>query len=82
MYAAGMPKMLQVRNLPDDVHERLVARAAQAGMSLSEYVGRQLRVLAERPTLEELALRAEDRSSTLSLAEAAELVRADRDSRS
>ena len=74
--------MLQVRNLPDEVHRRLVERAAEAGMSLSEYVGRELRRIVEAPTLEELARRAEARGHRLPLSEAAKLVRADRDSRS
>ena len=34
--------MLQVRNLPDDVHAKLKQRAREAGMSLSEYVAGQL----------------------------------------
>jgi len=34
--------MLQVRNLPDDVHAKLKQRAKDAGMSLSEYVAEQL----------------------------------------
>lgn len=37
-----MPVMLQVRNLPDDVHAKLKQRARDAGMSLSEYVSSQL----------------------------------------
>lgn len=39
MYRGRMPVMLQVRNLPDDVHAKLKQRAKDAGMSLSEYVG-------------------------------------------
>jgi len=39
--------MLQVRNLPDDVHERLKARAAEERMSLSDYVARELSKLVE-----------------------------------
>lgn len=34
--------MLQVRNLPDDVHARLKERAAAEHLSLSDYVARQL----------------------------------------
>ena len=49
-----MGKMLQVRNVPDKIHRRLKARAAEAGMSLSEYVLRELRRVAERPTNEEI----------------------------
>jgi len=39
--------MLQVRNLPDEVHAKLKARAAEARMSLSDYVAVQLAKLVE-----------------------------------
>lgn len=42
MYHANMPVMLQVRNLPDEVHQRLKQRASEARMSLSDYVAGQL----------------------------------------
>ena len=49
-----MSKMLQLRNVPDDLHRKLKARAALAGMSLSDYVLAEIRRSAERPTLAEL----------------------------
>jgi plasmid stability protein len=49
-----MPRLLQVRNVPDDVHRTLKVRAAQAGLSLSDYVLRQITVAARRPTFDEL----------------------------
>lgn len=73
--------MLQVRNLPDDVHDRLKSRAAEAGMTLSAYVGRELTRLAATPTFEELTRRAEERHSRLTLAEATTIIRAERDRR-
>ncbi len=39
--------MLQVRNLPDEVHAKLRARAAEARMSLSDYVAVELARLVE-----------------------------------
>lgn len=56
-----MSKMLQVRNVPDDIHRTLKARAAMAGMSLSEFVLRELRHTVERPTPQELRRRIESR---------------------
>jgi plasmid stability protein len=56
-----MDKMLQVRNVPDELHRTLKARAALAGMSLSEYVLRELRRTAEKPTMDELRRRIESR---------------------
>jgi len=52
-----MPKMIQVRNVPDDVHCTLKVRAAAAGMSLSDYIKQDLELAASRPTLEEVDAR-------------------------
>lgn len=46
--------MVQVRHVPDDVHRELKARAARAGVSLSDYVLAELVRVASRPTLDEL----------------------------
>jgi hypothetical protein len=44
-----MSKMIQIRNVPDDVHRELKVRAARAGMSLSEFLNAELlRVVAHR----------------------------------
>ncbi len=49
-----MSKMIQVRNVPDAIHRTLKARAAKAGMSLSDYLLRELQHVAATPTLEEM----------------------------
>ncbi len=59
-----MSKMIQVRNVPDDVHRTLKARAATAGMSLSDYVKRDLEQAAARPALEEIDARVTARGSS------------------
>ncbi len=46
-------KMIQIRNVPDEVHRTLKVRAAQAGMSLSDYLLRELTKISGRPTWEE-----------------------------
>lgn len=51
---ANMTKMIQVRNVPDSLHARLKARAALAGMPLSEYLLAELRRVGSRPTWPEL----------------------------
>jgi antitoxin FitA len=48
-----MTKMIQVRNVPDALHRSLKARAAMAGISLSDYLLAELREIADRPTLAE-----------------------------
>jgi plasmid stability protein len=42
--------MIQIRNVPDSVHRKIKARAAEAGISLSDYLNREVQRLAERPT--------------------------------
>ena len=49
-----MPKMIQIRNVPDDVHRTLRVRAAAAGMSLSDFLKRDLELAAAQPTLEDV----------------------------
>ncbi|HET8896230.1 MAG TPA: hypothetical protein VFN04_03080 [Protaetiibacter sp.] len=56
-----MARMLQVRNLPDEVHEKLKARAAAERMSLSDYVARELARLVEYRTMREIRAEAERR---------------------
>jgi len=48
-----MPKMIQIRNVPDDVHRTLKVRAAQKGMSLSDYLLAEVELIAGRPTVAE-----------------------------
>lgn len=77
----SMSTMIQIRNVPDTLHRRLKSRAALAGMSLSEYLLRELRTVAERPTVEELRARLHERSSIAPSIPPAEAVRAERDRR-
>jgi plasmid stability protein len=53
LYAWNMSKMIQVRDVPDDVHGILKSRAAHEGLSLSDFLKRELKRMAERPTLED-----------------------------
>jgi len=48
-----MSKMIQIRNVPDALHRSLKARAAMAGMTLSDYLLTEINEIAERPTLAE-----------------------------
>jgi antitoxin FitA len=48
-----MPKMIQLRHVPDALHRKLKARAATEGMSLSDYLVREIKLIAEQPSLEE-----------------------------
>jgi plasmid stability protein len=48
-----VPKAIQIRDVPDDVHAVLRARAAAAGMSMSEYLRGELVTMAVTPTVDE-----------------------------
>ena len=79
IHAVSMSVMIQIRHVPDALHRRLKARAAMAGMSLSDYLLGEIRQAAERPTLDELRARlAQRRPITPSIAPA-EAVRLERD---
>ena len=74
-------KMLQIRNVPDELHRRLKARAAMEGTTLSEYALATLRLAMERPTRSELLERIKRQPATSSSESAADAVRAERDRR-
>jgi plasmid stability protein len=80
MYAFRM-SMLQIRNVPDDMHRRLKARAAMEGVSLSELALAELRRSLDRPTRRELLARIAARDATAGGEDAADAVRAERDAR-
>lgn len=74
-----MGVMVQIRNVPEPLHRRLKARAALAGMSLSDYLLNAVREAAERPTLDELRLRLAGRAPVDPAETSADAVRAERD---
>jgi len=76
-----MARMIQIRNVPDAMHRTLKARAALEGMSLSEYLLRELARLAERPTRAELLARIAKRKAVRPPRAAAKMVREERDRR-
>jgi len=76
-----MSRMVQIRNVPDDLHRQLKARAALEGLSLSDFLLREVRRVAERPTIEELKRRMHDRRVVRARESPARAVRAERDRR-
>jgi len=74
-----MSKMIQLRNVPDSLHRRLKARAAIAGISLSDYLLMEIKEIAERPTLEELRKRLRERKPVSARIDSARFIRVERD---
>ena len=80
-HVAIMAKMIQIRHVPDAVHRRLRSRAALAGMSLSDYLRRELEAAAERLTPAELRERLASAEPAKLRTRPSAAVRAERDSR-
>lgn len=73
--------MIQVRNVPDDVHRRLKSRAAMQGRSLSEMLLQELVNLASTPSFEEIEARLADLPPVEVPGGAAEIIRQERPAR-
>jgi plasmid stability protein len=73
--------MVQIRNVPVDLHRRLKARAAIEGMSMSDYVMRELRKALDRPTRQEVLDRLRAQPVRRLERRAAEVIRTERDAR-
>jgi hypothetical protein len=73
-------KMIQVRNVPDDLHRALKARAAREGTTLSDMILGELPRLAHTPTPEQLLERIRERAPVPG-SPAADLLAADRGER-
>jgi len=76
-----MPKMIQLRNVPDSLHRGLKARAATAGMSLSDYLISEIKDIAERPTLAEMRERLHQRKPVSRQINTARMIREEREAR-
>ena len=75
----AMPRSLQVRDVPDDLHAELKARAAALGVSLSDYVLGALDELASRPAVSDVLRRASRRRGGASTTDIVDAVRRERD---
>jgi plasmid stability protein len=75
-----MPKTIQLRNVPESLHRKLKARAAEEGMSLSDYLLGEVRRAADRPSISELRQRLAARAQVRLAITAARAVRAERNS--
>jgi plasmid stability protein len=74
-------KMIQVRHVPEQVHSTLKARAAREGMSLSDFIKRELERAAERPTMTEWLERTLQAKPIATKQTAAQIMRELRDTR-
>lgn len=74
-YMNDMSKMIQIRNVPDELHKKLKIRAVEEGMTLSDLLAREARQLAERPTFAQMRARLASRARVTLKEPAAKVVR-------
>ena len=76
-----MSKMIQIRNVPDEVHREVKARAARSGMSLSDFLLREVERVVAAPPVEEVLARVSRRGRPRLSETPSEAVRAEREAR-
>lgn len=76
-----MSTMVQIRNVPAEFHRRLKVRAATEGMSMSDYILREVGKALDRPTRREVLDRLQALPDRKLKRGPAEAVRAERDAR-
>ena len=73
--------LIQIRGVPEQVHRTLKARAAQQGLTLSDYLLAEIRRVAERPTIDEVLQRIKRRGSVTVSVDPARAIRREREAR-
>lgn len=73
--------MIQIRNVPDSLHRQLKSRAAEEGLSLTDYVLRELRRSVSYPNQAELVARIRARGELKVSLSPAEAIRQGREER-
>jgi len=76
-----MLTMVQIRNVPAEFHKRLKARAAMEGMSMSDYILREVGKALDKPTRQEVLERLRGPAPRKLRRKAADVIRAEREAR-
>jgi antitoxin FitA len=79
-HASHMSKLVQIRNVPDALHRKLKARAADSGQTLSDYLLAEIERLSSRPTRHDMLARLHSRRSVTLKTPAATIIRQERES--
>ena len=80
-HATHMNKHLQIREIPERTHRKLKARAAEEGLSMSDYLKRLIEHDLKRPRWDEIEARMKKMKPVTLSETTAEMVRRERDSR-
>jgi plasmid stability protein len=70
--------MIQIRDVPDELHRALRIRAAEAGLSLSAFLRRELETIAERRSVEAVLSELAGKRTHVPVEEIVEVIREDR----
>jgi plasmid stability protein len=73
--------MIQIRSVPSDLHRRLKARAAMEGISMSDFILREIRKALDRPMRHQILERLRAQPVRKLRVSAADAIRAERDSK-
>jgi len=73
-----MATNIQIRNVPEGIHRELRVRAAECGVSLSDYLLSEVIEVARRPRIADVLRKAELREDSLSISAIVEALHADR----
>jgi hypothetical protein len=76
-----MASTILLDHIPEALHRELEARAALAGLSLSDFLVRELRKIAEQPMPEEMLQRLSRREPYTGKLSPTEVLREERDAR-
>jgi len=76
-----MPKVIQIRNVPDALYRSLKTRAAMAGMSLSDYLLAELSENSAKPTLAQMRERLHQRMPVTAELDTARMLGEEREAR-
>lgn len=76
-----MSKMIQIRNVPDEIHRALKIRSAEEGMTLSDFLLKEVTHIANRPTIESIISNIKSREGVILSEDSVQAVRRERDSR-
>lgn len=79
-HACRMPKMVQIRNVPEALHRKIKSRAAESGQTLSDFLLAELERLAARPTRDEMLARLHGRKRVTLKTSASVVIREERES--
>ena len=76
-----MNTMIQIRNVPQKLHRALKVRAAMEGVSMSQFILREIQKALERPSQQEILRQIAEQGPTYLSLPAAEVLREERGSR-